>query len=522
MKKDALNVVQEFLVSDDPQIRSNAVVALSTIGNEESGRHILNVATKDGDADVRQLAEDEFLRLGGSTTGVVQQFVDSMEASNTGAVYALLGRLRHRGYQGKIVLGNMAKHLRLGFGIFSSLTAAKKKVLYKRSLWPALSGAIVGVIFCNVAIGWKALDDFSLGEIILVLAMLVGASLVISVLSAQRASPISLYYDRLAGGIIELAWAALWGLLVGLPVAILTGLNEVWSGGYLLLMSVPLTLIVSVRAGSMLAAGIPSKFGHWLPIVSAAASGALILTVTSLAGSYLGDMQSSYYNAMWYALLPSTVALAYVYAAVDREPSGEPEPIAGRQAGLIAWTPIALLALGYAMAVVNPLPTSHLLDAMPKENIHNLQIPCDKPHIENQWVRTFPVRYDFEVDGPCRIAVNVQDDREDSWVGVTNLVFDKKRQELGQQNTPNDLKPIEFSSSGGEYSIILADTWQIEDFFDEITLVNISNLLSSLANRFRETIGMPEDRGLRTFFVSELSGDVMQLSVQLVPVVDNR
>jgi hypothetical protein len=172
------------------------------------------------------------------------------------------------------------------------------------------------------------------------------------------------------------------------------------------------------------------------------------------------------------------------------------------------------------MAVVNPLPSSHLLDAVESDQIKQLQVPeCDEPSTTNEQVLRFPIRYDFKVDRNCRIAVNISDKRESSYYGVTNLVFGPNREEIGRQETEYRPRTIEFGSGGGgEYSIFIAETYQIDDFFDETSRVTIANLLSSLINRFRGTIGMPEEQQIDSIYSTELKlGDVL-LTVQFIPI----
>src|ERR1700681_3657975 len=83
MASNALDLVEEFVRSDEPQLRKNALTALAVINNEESIRLIVMTALDDVDADVRKRAQDEMFRIHGTGS------LDDSPASDNKMYYRL-------------------------------------------------------------------------------------------------------------------------------------------------------------------------------------------------------------------------------------------------------------------------------------------------------------------------------------------------------------------------------------------------------------------------------------------------
>jgi len=150
MNNNPLEIIIEFLNSETPQLRRNAMTALANLHDSEAVKYMVQTALTDKDESVRARAEDELANLDEqSLTMLSKDFITRLgDKSESLPAYALLGRLRSRGLQLKLESLNWLRTLYLEFGLFKYVYPKRGWAFYFRSFMPAIkAGLMASVVY---------------------------------------------------------------------------------------------------------------------------------------------------------------------------------------------------------------------------------------------------------------------------------------------------------------------------------------------------------------------------------------
>jgi len=280
MNNNPLEIIIEFLNSETPQLRRNAMTALANLHDSEAVKYMVQTALTDKDESVRARAEDELANLDEqSLTMLSKDFITRLgDKSESLPAYALLGRLRSRGLQLKLESLNWLRTLYLEFGLFKYVYPKRGWAFYFRSFMPAikagLMASVVYIIFfalLHYRINVLLPKKFSLSlletnvELNDLIYAGIGMTLLIPLITF-RTLALDLYADKYKGALIESIWAALAGLLLGITV----------SGGFGIAL---MFAMVAVRMGCISTHGVEVDYfpKHFVQTLSGAIAGTLVL-----------------------------------------------------------------------------------------------------------------------------------------------------------------------------------------------------------------------------------------------------
>ena len=235
----AVGAVREYLASPNEGERRNALKALAALRSKEAADALIAISLDPHDTLRRDAALAELVRFGDGINDVVAGVLgDGLgDPARTRGIYALLGRLRRSGSPIAVDLPRKSARLRLGLSLFSQLYPKGKRKPWSRSIKAAGIGGflLTALLAAPAYLGLAAARWFELlapkqtGFVYGVPFMIVLAGMfatpAVSIVT-RRASPFPLHYDRKAGKVSEILWAAVgafyvtaWSLLLGLLIA---------------------------------------------------------------------------------------------------------------------------------------------------------------------------------------------------------------------------------------------------------------------------------------------------------------
>jgi hypothetical protein len=341
MNNLATTVVEEFLRSGTPQVRKNALTALSILNNdEETDKLIAETAIFDKDPDVNAQAERYVLSEPRSTAiKSLMRALDGDKPEYQQRAYTILGRLRNTG---KVKV----PRVRLGWTTWMWLATAAYTSRYPvrdwafrlRGMKPGFFGTLCGGIpfFIYVWLQFRPLDSgesiiFSLSVLLI---LLLGT--LISILGMQFITPVNVHLRREIALLVQMVLSFIVvfsGLLLILIVwSVLTGGGGLNRNGrydpfaFLFFVFGFALLVAFVRLGTILAFG-RIKFvgrlynGNWLIQI---AGGTLVGTLLT-AAVYILFLRDAYYEdriiftCTWLGSFAITVGLATAFANIDDE-----------------------------------------------------------------------------------------------------------------------------------------------------------------------------------------------------------
>ena len=293
MNNKPLEIIDEFLNSESPQLRRNAITALASLHNVEAIKRMMQSALEDKDESVRVRAEEELATLDEQSQSILaKEFTVRLEdKSQRFTAYALLGRLRNIGLQLNEVTLNWLITWYLEFRLFKYVYPIKGWRLYLRTCIPTLKAGLFASIgyglffvFLQYSITRSLPENLvltSLADAKLALydswsifgsifGFIIGMTILISVwlipLTTFRSLARDLYPDRLKGALIELFWAGLAGLIIG-------SMN---SKG----VAIPMMLtMIAVRVGCISTHGVEYGYApkHFAQTLAGTITGTLVL-----------------------------------------------------------------------------------------------------------------------------------------------------------------------------------------------------------------------------------------------------
>lgn len=463
MSRDPLSVVREFLARPEADFRRNAVTALAVLENSDARRDLIQVALGDRDEGVRAAALEELAAAKGDPSdseefarALVQH--PSFEArsrvlqicakrDDRGAAlgrglkailredgaparraYALLGQMRDMGLTtesaARTTFHDLNRRPQL-FGVFRTtfleyprrvgmavsirgLPDTDHEAPFDwRPLWPAISGASIGLLAIHLLLLSYGLLDSEryLPVLTLVIPLVIVAAAVLGVGIAQRRTPIRLHYDRAAGLLAEflvvVGRATPWALLIGLLIAFffvgqLASLTWkqglAWGVGF---FGLCVASVVGVRLGVILSSGVLAHrvLGRLCQVAGGGAAGGTVLLLLEAVWKRLGggDEAGIWSILAWLVFLPVLVGVAAAEGFSARAEVRVFDPKLVLRARLAS----GVLVLSFVLAAGASLPEAFPLD-WPGKNLRapggavvRTEVPFD------QLPFALPFRVDF-------------------------------------------------------------------------------------------------------------------------------
>lgn len=397
MPNNAFYIVEEFLRSNDPQARKNALTALAVMDEDaECIERLGAVAVADADEGVRRRAVEEIVSLPDAAlphaTRVLHAGLADEEKGQK--AYAALGRLKGLGKSvpAGIPLSPLAR-LRRAWMMNSYLNPVRNMAYVTRAWKHGLIGAVASLVvlwpFYVLQAQWRKDAAILLPVLLILLAVLT------CILATPRTTPINLYLDRKAAFVTETLPPVIFTLPLSILFIVLASTSYSQSGAYLALAaSLPLAVGV-VRAATLLSFGVVRRRRLNIAFQVCVAVATIFLLVATYNYVIWRDQPSvtwqpepqiqvydpdhdgpeppqvahshvyypqTYANylgveAMWVCLLPVAGALALAFASIDKV-SPPVRPVAGRRgavfSGITLGLSLALLAAILLVGRSNP------------------------------------------------------------------------------------------------------------------------------------------------------------------------
>lgn len=411
MKHDPLSIVDEFLRSPDVQVRKNALTALAVIGNDESISRLLDVALTDELKEVRTRAEEELLSLQDESLTCLTRLFRMVLADKERRrpAYALLGRLRGRGFTVPVPSLTMMQRLQLTAAITAFIYPSRGWQFHPRSFLSALGGGVLGsllfivflTIFATTGTGAEFDAGFRGGLFFNALLL----SPLMAVFATQRSVPINFHYDRFVATIIELIWIAVFGCIlypVLVVLALLSGeASTDWPTGQIMVSLIQLLLfLTTVRAGTLIASGIFAKRRANLYAEVAVGTAFSIVAITAVDLLFFRVMDTAFISSEWVLYMPLSLGIAAAFARIDEE-FVPLKPVMGRAGPVLSVIFLGVLAV-WAIVLLIPIPRAVVLH---RDNI--LQAASGKT-VQHVWhLRKTPTFIYFHVDFKQNISVQL-------------------------------------------------------------------------------------------------------------------
>jgi hypothetical protein len=399
--RNPTSIVKEYLEPTEPvQVRKNAVTALAALGDEESLALLVDSALNDGDAAVKERAEEEIAALSPAEgTKALQPILDGLKQKTRHPdAYALLGRLRSRGMSVHFPHLGMVTRLRLARLLRNKVYPKRGIRFFFRTTGSMSLGMLVAVLPISVyfmaILDITASSDFVGGTFgfylvgwVLALPLVALATIYTSPLRYEVDIKGSAILDMLVAGLVcgsiaglcVLAWASdhqEWGSSLGLPLMVLGGV----------------TLgAAAVRGGTL--AGFGILRGKWPNYLAQMILGGLCgVAVYDLAAIALGRTEEPFVSLGWIWTYLGGFALAGAYAKIDAEP---------RPRSVVSWPgripAFALAAVALSIGLFALIPGKHA----PPINLGKIgKLPVEIP------LRNVPVAIDFVNDIQVEAALD--------------------------------------------------------------------------------------------------------------------
>lgn len=335
------SIIEEFLRSTEPQVRKNALTALSVVDDEAGAALMAETALSDEDRGVRKRALEEIVSLGDdSRPAAVKLLADALQSedeSRQQRAYFLLGQLRGKGIAVDYARVPLSGGMRLAASMVSR-TFLARNWLYRLRGWRygfwgtlAASGIFLGILLAVAYAESQPIGVVQAAWLMVTESVIVGLGTVLAVFATQFSAPINLQLSRLHGALIELISTFI-GSTVGMFLL------------YILLSSIPglnkdVSLIIIPMCGLL---ALVVRFGticgfwygrfvkdfkvrnptRWLEVFYGSATGSL------LSVGYYFILRNSYYNyfdgmVVCFGSAAVAVGLANAFAKIDSE--GPPE-----------------------------------------------------------------------------------------------------------------------------------------------------------------------------------------------------
>jgi hypothetical protein len=372
MPHNAFYIVDEFLRSDNPQERKNALTALALMTDDEHCLDkLVEVTLADPDEGTYKRGVEEIESLAPRELGVAvveleEQLADESKGQRA---YAALGHLKSLG---KLPLGgsynfllpiSLLTRLKLAWAMNSFLYPTRTTAFRLRVWRPSLVGAVIAVLallpFYTFQAGWRRDEYLVVPVPLILLAVLTGIS------ATQLTTPINLYFDRKVAFLVETLSAMILTIPIMVPIFLYALLDSApgrdaddpWNPMFSVMLWLPIAVGMA-RVATMLAFGVVRHRRANIFIQMCAATAVVFLLLTflnfltwrdnSLVTYFYDNMRHDYQvtQVLWVIVLPVVVAVALAFASVDKK-SPPARPIAGR-----AGVAFSLIAIGLSVLLL--------------------------------------------------------------------------------------------------------------------------------------------------------------------------
>jgi len=322
MNNNPLEIIIEFLNSETPQLRRNAMTALANLHDSEAVKYMVQTALTDKDESVRARAEDELANLDEQSLAMLcKDFTARLkDKSERLPVYALLGRLRAKSLHLKLESLNWLRIFYLEFSLFKYVYPIRGWKFYLRSVMPAVKAALMAAVvyfifftLLHYRINWFLPQTHSFSSLdtnVNFTDLVVGAPMIFAFLiplATFRVMALDLHVDRFKGALIESLWAGLAGLLLGIMVS-----NE---------FAIALMLVmVAVRIGCISTHGVEFDYvpKHFAQTLAGTLAGSLVLLVFVAFDFDEGSgVRPKYYEPTLFYIAAFIPGAANSYASID-------------------------------------------------------------------------------------------------------------------------------------------------------------------------------------------------------------
>ncbi len=355
-QRNAAVLFHEYLLSENPQIRRNALTAVASAHVASCYKDVVRMAVSDSDVLVRERAEEEIAASGSPIAGEYAAALRGMMASGKSALdaFRLAGRIRARG-----------PAVPLGIPVLTRLKLAARERLSKTGkirwlAWQALIGGIFGLaavwILLLAVTRADELNTEVMGFLVLG-SLFLPAPLIL--ISGRWWRPIQTEADRLAAMLVEFCVLAVLGAAaagVGMAIA-----KQPETSAPLTRPAVIVSLLSGVlsfcaaRAGAAAAHGSVNQrtTDRILQVLAGTAAGAFVLTFVAAEIGHATDPLTS---AVWLMLAPILPGLAMVFARADTDVYSRfaGRPVLGRLTRLVTLLLILILVVPMVELLLPP------------------------------------------------------------------------------------------------------------------------------------------------------------------------
>lgn len=394
MSSKALEIVEEFLRSNDTQTLRNAVVALRTLGTQDSIKLLISLSLDAEPPGLRRAAAKEVVRLAGDPKqrpAVLNTLHSALSNPNQApAAYHLLSRMYRAGIAAPPPAGSLRQRLAMAGYLYPRPPERERLAMLAQA---GFRGGVVGLV--AAAMPLVILRHFPpLIQGMLLAALAVVAAVALALAAGGRAVPMGAYPDQRVGLLREVLGAAVRALLPSLAVAlmafVLAAVAE--EDPSLLTLAVAAVLgfggMVAVCGTARLGAALGRSAGpeRWATTVANLAGGGfpiVLITTGTLLSLLLGqgggaqplqDAAALY----WLLLLPVCCGVGHAFASVETRMPAPATGYRGRWARMVVLAPAALIlaatlagfaarpeADGLRPVVVRPGVDSLTVDSLP-------------------------------------------------------------------------------------------------------------------------------------------------------------
>jgi hypothetical protein len=356
MSADPLPIVEEFLESETPQLRKNAVTALAALGTDASIERLIRATLDERDPGVRQRCEEEIRGLTGAAAGraLAQLGKALKDRRRRTAAYALLGELRNRGMAVPAPDLSLAERLWLAFSLRRQLYPTWSWQVVRRTFGPALLGALVafGAFCLYYVLALRSLFTYADGALAAVGVL--ALSPLLAALVSLYTSPFGMHLDRRAAVVTDLLSVLILSAFGVLVVSLLDLTTGGGQGTNWFALGLP-ALVVAVRGGTLLAYRNPGRHRQGLAALVGCAAGVLAYCGALAA---VGVTEDGLGGSVGLCVLLSSAGIANGFASIDA--TGTPLPPVGRRVAWLLCAPPVVAAALLALLAAVPFRPLHL------------------------------------------------------------------------------------------------------------------------------------------------------------------
>ncbi len=324
MNNDPLEIIDEYLGSESPQLRRNAMTALAVLKTPQAVNRLFEAALNDADASVRARAEEELLSLDEQYLPLLADafHVRLSDKNKRLQTYALLGRLRSRGSRLSVKTLTWLQSFYFELKLFSYIYPQRGWAFYLRSCMPAFKGGVYGAIAYSAFFGflWYSITKQMFSATLFGKLLSFGfiAPIILVPFITVRASAVVLYPNRFPGVLVELIWAGLGGLIM----VLFYGIDKPGAAPILPAM-------IAIRMGCLLSQGVGLNYvpKHFVQTMTGIIAGTLVFMAIAFVelfqdNNFTLETDTDTYSTWLIYIAAIIPGAANSYAVIDKASDG--------------------------------------------------------------------------------------------------------------------------------------------------------------------------------------------------------